>query len=103
VVPVGPEATIWLMSAARAAANLVHALTVPSNPAITLPALRTTIAELVDAIAGGRPAAISYAPDPDLEAQFGRQPPLETPHADALGFRHDGNLANLVQTTWSMI
>jgi nucleoside-diphosphate-sugar epimerase len=100
-VPVGPDATVWLMSAARAAANLVHALDVRSGSAITLPALRTTIAELVDAIAGERPAAIHYAPDPELEAQFGRQPPLETPLADALGFRHDGNLANLIQNVWS--
>jgi nucleoside-diphosphate-sugar epimerase len=103
VLPVGPSATVWLMSAARAAANLVHALDVPSGPAITLPALRITIADLVATAAGGRPTAIGYAPDPDLEAQFGRQPPLETPLADSLGFRHDGDLANLVISTWRTI
>jgi nucleoside-diphosphate-sugar epimerase len=94
IVPVGPDATVWLMSVGRAAANLVHALDVPSGPAMTLPALRTTIADLVAAIAGGGPTAISYSPDPDLEAQF-------TPRADGLGFRHDGGLANLVQSAWS--
>jgi nucleoside-diphosphate-sugar epimerase len=102
-VPVGPQATVWLMSAACAAANLVHALDVAPGPAITLPALRTSIADLVDAIAQGRPAAIDYAPDAELEAQFGRQPPLETRLADRLGFRHDGNLANLVRNVWSHI
>jgi nucleoside-diphosphate-sugar epimerase len=102
-VPVGPEATVWLMSAGCAAANLIHALGLPSGPAITLPALRTTIAGLVDAIAGGRRAAVAYAPDAELEAQVGRQPPLETPLADSLGFRHDGDPATLVQSVWSNI
>ena len=100
-VPVAPQATVWLMSAACAAANLVHALGVPSGPAITLPALRTSIADLVVAIADGRPAAVRYAPNAELEAQFGGQPPLETRLADALGFRHDGNLASLVRNVWS--
>lgn len=102
-LPVGPEATIWLMSAARAAANLVHALDVPSAPALTLPALRTTVAALVDAVAGGRATAISYDPDPALEAQFGNYPPLTTPRGDSLGFRHDGDLATLVQNVWSAV
>ena len=39
------------------------------------------------------PGLATYAPDLALEAAFGRQPPLTTPHADALGFRHDGSLA----------
>jgi len=101
VLPVGPDSTVWLMSAACAAGNLIRALDVPSGAAITLPALRATIADLVDAIAQGRPARIHYEPDPDLEAQFGRQPPLATARADALGFRHDGDLATLIQNVWS--
>jgi len=101
VAPVGPDATIWLMSVDRAAANLVHALDCPSGPAINLPALRASVADLVAAVAGGRPSAITYRPDPDLEAQFGRYPPLATPLADGLGFRHDGDLAGLVQSIWS--
>jgi hypothetical protein len=102
-VPVSPEATVWIMSAARAAANLVHALAVPAGPALTLPALRTTIADLVEAVAGGRRPAVSYDPDPVLEAQFGNYPPLATPRGDSLGFRHDGDLATLVQNVWSTI
>jgi nucleoside-diphosphate-sugar epimerase len=100
-VPVRPEASVWIMSAARAAANLVHALAVPSGPALTLPALRTTIAALADAVAGGRTTAIGYDPDPALEAQFGNYPPLATPRGDSLGFRHDGDLATLVHNVWS--
>ena len=102
-LPVGPEATVWIMSAARTAANLVHALDVPSGPALTLPALRTTIADLVEAVAGGRRPAVSYDRDPVLEAQFGNYPPLATPRGDSLGFRHDGDLATLVQNVWSTI
>jgi nucleoside-diphosphate-sugar epimerase len=103
VVPVGPDATVWLMSAVCAAGNLIHALGVPSGPAITLPALRSSIADLVNAVAEGGPAEIDYEPDPDLEAQFGRQPPLETPRAEGLGFHHDGDLANLMQNVWSIL
>jgi hypothetical protein len=44
---------------------------------------------------------ISYDPDPALEAQFGNYPPLATPRADRLGFRHDGDLATLVHNVWS--
>ena len=100
-IPVRPEATVWLMSAACAAANLVHALAVPSGPALTLPALRTTVAALVEAVAGNRPPAISYDPDPALEARFGAYPRLATPRGDSLGFRHDGDLVTLVQNVWS--
>ncbi|HTU12078.1 MAG TPA: NAD-dependent epimerase/dehydratase family protein [Allosphingosinicella sp.] len=102
VVPVSSEATIWLMSASRAAANLVHALAAPSGPALTLPALRTTIGDLVETVAKGRSAAIAYAPDPVLEAKFGRQPPLATPRADRDGFRRDDDLSTLVQSVWSL-
>jgi nucleoside-diphosphate-sugar epimerase len=103
--PVSPEATVWIMSAAAAAEALVHALDMPplaaGQPrAITAPALRVTLAGLVEAIAaatGADAADVTYAPDATLEAQFGRLPPLATPLADSLGFRHDGGLDALVR------
>jgi nucleoside-diphosphate-sugar epimerase len=103
VVPVSPEATVWLMSASCVADNLIQAARIVRGAgstarALTLPALRTTMLELVGALAertGGDPGSVTFEPDEALEAQFGRLPTLATPAADALGFRHDGDLATL--------
>jgi len=40
---------------------------------------------------------VSYAPRPDIEAQFGNQPPLQCDAAQAAGFRHDGSLPALLE------
>lgn len=106
VCPVSAEATLWLMSRAQLISNLIHAVEAPANPvgepfAVTLPAVRTSVGVLAQEIArqaGSDPALVSYAPDHALEMAFGRQPPLETPAADAAGFLHDGSLEALVAT-----
>ena len=107
ILPVSPGATVWVMSAAAAAEALVHGIAVDPPPAdrpraMTLPAVRVAIQELVQVIAqatGASPDSIGYAPDAVLEAQFGRLPPLSTPLADSLGFRHDGDVGALVRHT----
>jgi nucleoside-diphosphate-sugar epimerase len=99
VSPVSPDATMWLMSVGQVADNLAHAVAIDATGAVTLPALRVTMGALVAAIAratGADPALISYEPDPALEAGFGRLPPLTTQAAEAMGFVHDGTLADLV-------
>lgn len=94
-LPVSPQATMWMLSAQGVAEALIHAVTVKEAPAVlTLPALRVRMDELVAALGGGK---VSYEPDAALEAQFGAYPPLFTPAADRLGFRHDGDLATLVR------
>jgi len=40
---------------------------------------------------------VRFEPNERIEALFGRFPPLETPAADALGFRTDVDLATLVR------
>jgi nucleoside-diphosphate-sugar epimerase len=103
--PVAAGATAWFMSVDCVVDNLLHAARLPgerlSHRVLTLPALRLTMAELVDAIgaATGQPAArlVTYEPVPAIEAQFGRYPPLRTPRAEASGFRHDGDAAALVR------
>ncbi|HWU04249.1 MAG TPA: NAD-dependent epimerase/dehydratase family protein, partial [Novosphingobium sp.] len=97
-MPVSPKATMWLMSARQAAQNLVHAafLGATDGRALTLPALRVSAAELVAALYG-REDLVSYDPDPALEAHFGALPPLATPAAQALGFAHDGTIAELIR------
>lgn len=105
VCPVSREATSWFMSRARCVDNLLHAAALPrggdlSRRSFNLPALRLSMAELIAGAethfgeAAGR--RVSFAPNAELEAQFGAYPCLETPIADALGFRHDGDAAGLV-------
>ncbi len=103
--PVGPQATAWWMSARRCAENLVHAAAMDpggdSRRAWPLPVLRLSIAEMVQTLSrtygvdGER--LVRYAPQPALEAVFGRYPELDDQPARALGLRDDGDAEALVQ------
>lgn len=101
-LPVSDEATCWLLSRGALVAQLVTALDLPHDPAtarLNLPALRIRMGDLVAEVArqtGADATLATYAPDPEIEAAFGAQPPLSTPAADALGLTHDGSLATLV-------
>lgn len=103
-LPVGPDGTTWLLSARRAAESFVAAALLPPESlgrqrAILLPAQRVRIDALVAALAARHPSSstrIRHVPDADIEAQFARYPELRTPLADALGFRHDGDLDALI-------
>ncbi len=103
VSPVSPEATMWLLSVEGVATALAHALQpmtpLPASRAMTLPALRVSMHELVNEIARQcrrDPGVVCYRPDAMLEAAFGSQPALSTTAADRLGFVHDGTLEQLV-------
>jgi D-erythronate 2-dehydrogenase len=109
--PVSAAGTVWAQSVLRCARNLVHALAVdtallPPTRAVTLPALRIAMGELVSEIARQckvSPDLVSYAPEPALEAAFAAQPPLATPAAERAGFAHDGDLAALVSSALATI
>ncbi|MDF7776393.1 NAD-dependent epimerase/dehydratase family protein [Sphingomonas sp. AOB5] len=111
VVPVSPGGTIWAMSVDRCAANLDYAGSfdghaMPAGRAVTLPALRIRLDELVAAVAdwaGADTDLISYAPDAPLEAMFAANPPLETAAADRAGFKHDGDVATLVAAAFAAL
>lgn len=104
VCPMSREATTWAASTPNVVDNLLHAAqldstSLPAHRALTLPALQFSMAQLLDALAavhGPRVREhVRFAPEPRIEALFGRFPPLRTPAADALGFRHDGDLPAL--------
>ena len=100
-LPVSPEATMWLMSLRTVARNILHALGVEAGEpyAITLPALRVEMEELVAEVCrqtGADPCRFGYAPDETIEADFGRYPPLFATQATSLGFSDDGDLRALV-------
>lgn len=109
VMPVSANATSWLSSVECAVGNFTHALTVdlglaPGDRAVTLPALRVRMSDLVAEIArqtGAAAELVTYAPDSGLESAFGALPPLSTPRADALGFVNDVDLPELVARTLS--
>lgn len=102
--PVSRASTSWFMSRERCVDNLLHAAGLPfeslgARRAFNLPALRLSMGEVIDGLAvhfgEGIRSRVSYAPNPGLEVQFGSYPPLHTPIADRLGFRHDGSAADL--------
>lgn len=104
--PVSPEATAWWMSARRCAENLLHAAAMDvsnADPrrAWPLPVLRLSIAQLVDTLASlygaDRRALVHYAPQPALEAVYGRYPVLDDAAGRALGLTDDGSPADLVR------
>ncbi len=104
VCPVSSGARSWMMSRTQCVENLIRAAALPPDGfgalrAFTLPALRVSMAELVEGLARrfGGGARVSYEPDAGLEAQFGAYPPLSTHHADRLGFRHDGDVSALIE------
>jgi D-erythronate 2-dehydrogenase len=99
-LPVASDATSWLMSARVCAENLVTAALgqASEREAVTLPALRVGMGELVAELAQhGDVRRIGFAENPVVRKTFGSYPPLTTPRADLLGFRHDGSLAKLVE------
>jgi nucleoside-diphosphate-sugar epimerase len=103
--PVGPQATAWWMSARRCAENLMHAAAMhpgaDSRRAWPLPVLRLSVSDMVGTLSrmygvdGER--LVRYAPQPALEAVFGRYPRLDDRAARALGLRDDGDAEALVR------
>lgn len=109
--PVAPESTSWLMSRACCIDNLLHAAALPAahlpaRRAFTLPALRLSMFEVVEALAArfgpDVRSRVRFAPDPVLQAQYGSYPPLKTAIAGDLGFRHDGDAATLLANTLAL-
>lgn len=106
VCPMSATATSWAASTPNIIDNLLHAATfdpapLPAHRALTLPALRFSMAQLVDALASvyGEHVRthVRFEPDARTEALFGRFPALHTQVANAAGFEHDGTLTRLVQ------
>jgi len=106
--PVSSQAVAWWMSVARCVDNLLHAASLPASALQTrrsfaLPVLRLTMEQVIGGLCRRfgeeRQALVSYLPDAHLEATFGAYPPLLSPAAEALGFKHDGDLEQLIYRT----
>lgn len=106
VCPVSPQAVAWWMSVGCCVDNLLHAARLTPQQVVrrreyALPVLRLTMAEVVDGLARAygedRRQLVSYQPNEQLEAVFGRFPLLDASAAEALGFRHDGSVEALIR------
>jgi D-erythronate 2-dehydrogenase len=104
--PVSPEAVMWWMSARCCADNFIHAATLSadvlnSSRVVLLPALRATMRDVVAGLAErfgeNRLDLVRYEPNENVEAGFGRFPPMDASVAEALGFRHDGSVIALIK------
>lgn len=102
--PVAPDATAWWMSLDRCLDNLLHAALLgadrmPVSRTWQLPVLQARVGEVVDTLSRqlNRPSPVRYVPDARIQALFGQQPALHTPHAQAAGFAHDGTVDALAE------
>ncbi|WP_315767935.1 MULTISPECIES: NAD-dependent epimerase/dehydratase family protein [unclassified Bradyrhizobium] len=100
VCPVSPGATAWWLSAKAAVDNLLLAGKLDVCGTLQLPALRLSIAEVVDGLAqllgAERAARVTFDPDQGIEDVFGRYPELDATAELALGFAHDGSVAEMI-------
>ncbi|WP_084579099.1 NAD-dependent epimerase/dehydratase family protein [Sphingomonas azotifigens] len=99
VVPVASDATSWLCSVRACAANLVRALlgAGAERAAVTLPALRVRMGDLVGALEVRLPGvSFTHAEDPALRRAFASYPPLVTARAAALGFTAEADVDALI-------
>lgn len=104
-VPVSPSGMAWWISAQACATNLIHAATLDATSlnaqrSCQMPALHLSMTQVVDALSNKfgaeRKNLVTWAPEPLIERLFAQYPPLHTPFAESLGFRHDGDVAALV-------
>lgn len=105
-LPVTREGAAWWISVPSCVANLLLAAVVDptlmhARRAYAMPALHLRVGEVVDALieryGADRRALVRHAPDALVQRLFASYPPLHTPAAEALGFRHDGDVQALVR------
>jgi nucleoside-diphosphate-sugar epimerase len=105
VLPVGADGTAWWISVGACVDNLLHAATIDTarldaRRVVQMPALHLSIGAVVDALARRhgelRRALVRHEPQAPVQRLFASFPPLRTPRAEALGFRHDGSADALV-------
>lgn len=106
VLPVSADGTAWWISASACVDNLLHAArldTAALGPrrVVQMPALHLKMADVVGALAHAhgddRRTLVRYEPQALVQRLFATFPPLDTPRALALGFRHDGSADMLVR------
>lgn len=105
VLPVSANGTAWWISVCACVENLLHAASIETRQVgarrmLQMPALHLSMDEVVEALARAygteRSALVRYEPQAMVQSLFASYPPLQTPHAKSLGFKHDGSADALV-------
>lgn len=100
VLPVSADGAAWWISACACVDNLLHAAGIDTaalgaRRVVQMPALHLTMSEVVQALSrtcgADRSALVRYEPQAAVQRLFASFPPLRTPIAEMLGFRHDGS------------
>ena len=105
-LPVHPQGSAWWLSVPACVDNLL--LAAQLDPALLrpervyqMPALCLSMQAVVDALVArfgaARSALVRFVPDARIHQLFASYPPLQTPQAQALGFRHDGDAQGLIE------
>jgi D-erythronate 2-dehydrogenase len=111
VCPVAAEGKSWWMSVPCCVDNLLHAARMPVDAALVrrtwmLPVLHASLGEVVATIAQKHGPEVlrrvRYEPNAKLQAQFANYPPMHCPRSLAAGFRHDGDLATMIERALSV-
>jgi nucleoside-diphosphate-sugar epimerase len=105
-LPVSADGTAWWISVGACVDNLLHAAAIDTTAlgarrVVQMPALHLAMRDVVDALArahgADRRSMVRYQPQSLVQRLFASFPPLATPRAEALGFRHDGSADALVR------
>jgi nucleoside-diphosphate-sugar epimerase len=105
-LPVEPQGMSWWISVHACVDNLLLAATLDAGApdarrVVQMPALHLStqdvVAALVRRYGADRASLVRYEPQDAVQRLFASYPPLKTPAADALGFRHDGTVDALVR------
>lgn len=106
VLPVSADGAAWWISVGACVDNLLQGACIDTHALgarrmVQMPALHLTMAEVVEAIARAHGPEcfklVRYEPQAAVQRLFASYPPLRTPMAEALGFRHDGSADVLTQ------
>jgi nucleoside-diphosphate-sugar epimerase len=106
VLPVSADGAAWWISVGACVDNLLQGACIDTHALgarrmVQMPALHLTMAEVVEAIARVHGPEcfklVRYEPQAAVQRLFASYPPLRTPMAEALGFRHDGSADVLTQ------
>ena len=104
--PAEPGATSWFLSRPACIDNLIHAAELTEeqmNPGRLwqLPAQHLSMQAVVDGLARVHGEQVrelvTWKPDKVIQGIYASYPPLQTPQAEAAGFRHDGDVETLVR------
>jgi nucleoside-diphosphate-sugar epimerase len=110
VLPVDAEGTAWWISVGACVDNLLHAATLQAGAlaarsSVQMPALWLSMRQVVDALArahgADRWSLVRHEPQAWVRQRFASYPPLDVPHAERLGFRHDGSADDLVRRAFA--